>query len=82
MDPSVATSATAELLKQGLLGVICVLLLVGCVALWRAYHGSLEARVKDAHDATEKYQTLLERVRDALNDTNTALALIKEKLKS
>jgi predicted negative regulator of RcsB-dependent stress response len=80
MDPSIATSATAELLKQGLLGVALVILIVVCAALAKAYHGANEARIKEGQEASAKYQALLERVKDALNDCNTALALIKDRM--
>lgn len=80
MDPSVATSAASKLLDQGVIGVVCVLLLVGLGVMWKAYSSANEARIKAEDEVRDKYVGLLEKVMAALNDNNTILQIVKDRM--
>jgi hypothetical protein len=80
MDPSVVTSASESLIKQGILGTVVVLLLIACAVLWKAYAAANEARIKSEDENRDKYTALLERVMDALNDNNTILHIVRDRM--
>jgi len=80
MDPGIIGGVASEFIKQGTLGLIIVVLLGVCIALWRAYEGAHKARLTDAKDFIDKYVVLLEKSMTAQKDTSTILEVIKERV--
>ena len=62
-----ATAGLAELLKFGVLGIFCVLLIIGLVWVVKAWKASMEQRIADA----QGYATGLKDVNDAGNKVST-----------
>jgi hypothetical protein len=80
MDPSVVTDAGKALVAQGLPGIVIVMLLFALGVLWKAYSNANEARIKAEDEVRDKYVGLLEKVMGALNDNNTILQIVKDRM--
>ncbi len=80
MDPAATAAASETLIKQGSLGILALLLIVACGVLWKAYSNANAARIKAEDENRDKYISLLEKVMSALNDNNTILHIVKDRM--
>jgi hypothetical protein len=82
MDPATLAVATSEIIKQGIVGVFCVLILFVVIALWRAYVAAQAAKLADAQANTDRYVKLLETMIESQADTNTVLKIIEDRARA
>lgn len=82
MDPTTMAAAGKALIEQGLPGIVIVMLLFACGVLWKAYSNANEARIRAEDEVRDKYVNLLEKTMAALNDNNTILQIVKDRMGS
>lgn len=80
MDPTTVAAAGTKFIESGLLGALVVVLMAVSGCLWKAYANANEARIREGDAASDKYITLLEKVMAGMNDTNTILQVIKDRM--
>lgn len=80
MDPTIVAAAGSKFLESGVLGALVVVLLAVSGGLWRAYANANEARIKEGDEAADRYVELLGKVMAGMNDTNTILQVIKDRM--